>query len=167
MSTNDSARRIADSDLVSVGLFERPHGLKGEIALKRQSAEFPYKTILAGGRSLTVSFTRPHRAVLLVRFKEVTSREEAKTLTGKEALVKRSDLPDRPAGEIYLCDLPGMTIEDERGCSYGPVRDVKVLAGRDYLELKSGTLVPFDKDLLLGLDRATGIIRMKIPEGLL
>ena len=78
----------------------------------------------------------------------------------------RRDLPERPAGEIYLCDLPGMELVDERGRSCGPVRDVKVLAGRDYLELDAGRLVPFAKELLLGLDRKTGIIRMTIPEGL-
>lgn len=72
---------------------------------------------------LTLSWIRPGDPGLLVRFREVTSREEAETLRDAylEAVVRRADLGE---GAYYWHEVLGARVETEAGEQLGNVADV-------------------------------------------
>ncbi len=163
-----AGRATGADETVEVGTFQGAHGLKGEVALRRlaDGDDFPYARLRAGDRDLTVAGARRKGALWLLSFAEIGSREEAARLNGLVATVRRSQLPPPAPGTIYLCDLPGMTVERAGGGAVGTVKDVLTLAGRDYLELEGGALLPFQPELLHEVDRDGKRLVMTIPEGL-
>lgn len=155
--------------MVEVGVFRRPHGLAGEIALSRSSDDdqFPYDVLDVDGRTLTVTGRRRKGNLWLLTFAEVGTKEQAVPLVGRTARVPRTSLPGLPAGQIYLCDVPGMTVADGRGRLLGVAREVLHLAGRDYIELESGHVVPFSPAIVLSIDLEARRMALDVADGLL
>ena len=162
-----------DDPLVEVGRFERPHGIHGEIAFfgghEGTTAEaLPYRKLRVGGRDLRIEGSRPKGNRLLLKLEVIATPEGARMLTGLQAYVHECELPELPEGALYLRDLVGMTLFDARsGRRAGSVREVQRLAGRDYLEIERGTLIPFVDELIVAVDRDARTITMRIPVGLL
>jgi 16S rRNA processing protein RimM len=153
---------------VEVGVFERPHGLRGEIAFRRPGgAALPHHRILVDGKPLRVVGQRAKGDRLLLTLEGVETREAAAMLTGRVAEVPREELPPLPDGEVYLCDLPGITLAHADGTRAGVVRDVLDLGGQTYLELDGGGLVPFRPELVEAIDAEGGVLRMRLPDGIL
>jgi len=170
------ARRSGDEDeLVEVGTFERPHGVHGEIAFydgEGARAPFPYRELLlpspgAEPRVLVVAATRMKMDRWLLTLEGISSREEARALTGLRACVRYDSLPPPPGGTIYIHDLLGMELVDARsGERVGEVQEVRRLAGKDYLELAGEVLVPLAPELVERIDADHRRIVMALPDGL-
>lgn len=89
---------------------------------------------------------REHGKGIVVKIAGYNNPEEARTLTGKEIFIKRSQLPTLKKNEYYWSDLQGLTVINQRGENLGIIsylietgsNDVFVVKGE-----KGETAIPY------------------------
>jgi 16S rRNA processing protein RimM len=155
---------------VQMAVIGAPHGVKGEVRVKT----FTRSPLALGdygplytedGRAFDIAAIRPANTVVVVKFKQVTSREQAEALNGAALFVDRLTLP---AGltddEFYQADLVGLVVEDENGARLGKVVAVHDFGGGDILEValggKHSAMIPFSAAAVPAIDLEAGIIRI-------
>lgn len=162
-----------DESTVAVGRITRAHGVRGELAVLVIS-EVPGRfadgeTVwLEDGRTLTVESSRPHKDRLLVRFREVQSREQAEALQRALLVVPESLSPELPEGSWWDHRIVGCALETDTGRALGTVRDVIHTAANDVWSVVDDegteTLIPVLKDVILAVDMdAKRIVVREIP----
>jgi 16S rRNA processing protein RimM len=162
-----------DESTVAVGRITRAHGVQGELAVLVIS-EVPGRfadgeTVwLEDGRTLTVESSRPHKDRLLVRFREVQTREQAEALQRALLVVPESLSPELPEGSWWDHRIVGCAIETDTGRALGTVHDVIHTAANDVWSAVDDegteTLIPVLRDVILDVDMgAKRIIVREIP----
>jgi len=162
-----------DESTVAVGRITRAHGVQGELAVLVIS-EVPGRfadgeTVwLEDGRTLTVESSRPHKDRLLVRFREVQSREQAEALQRALLVVPESLSPELPEGSWWDHRIVGCALETDTGRALGTVRDVIHTAANDVWSAADDegteTLIPVLQDVLVEVDLdARRIVVREIP----
>jgi 16S rRNA processing protein RimM len=150
-----------DVPFVAVGRITRAHGIKGEVAVLPLSQvesrfELGSKLLLEGlARTLTVAASKPHRHGLLVRFDEVSDRDEAEALHGQYLFVPASEVPPLPEGEFWPHQLLGCEIVTEGGRSLGSIREIVRTPANDVWVAEGAdgeALVPALKDVVAKVD---------------
>ncbi len=162
---------------IQMAVIGAAHGIKGELRVKTFTGDpqalgdyGPLQT--RDGRTLTIATIRPANTVVVVRFKEVKTRDEAEALNGTELFIDRSALPDDgDEDEFYHADLAGLQVRDETDSVVGSVIAVQNFGGGDILELvldgKRGVLVPFTQAAVPVVDVKAGFVRIdRIAAGL-
>ncbi len=166
-----------DPDLVLVGRFGRPHGIKGELRLQSFTqaplaiAEYGPLSSGDGTRAFTLEWVRPQGEMLVVRVKGVASREAAEALTNLELYVPRARLPLADGEDEFLAaDLVGCTVADPSGAVLGTVSDVANYGAGDLLDIRCpdgrSVLLPFTKAFTPQIDLKARRIVADPPGGL-
>jgi 16S rRNA processing protein RimM len=171
-------------ELMIVGRLRRAHGIRGELDVEpltdAPAAVFAAgRAVLAGttegdpdpaGRTLTVRRARPQGdGSILVSFDEITNRSEAELWRGRYLLAPASDLEPPAEGEVYVHELPGMTVVLTDGETLGVVSDVLELPQGLALEVHRDTgsvVLPFHEEFIASVDRSGRTIVATPPEGL-
>jgi 16S rRNA processing protein RimM len=128
------------------GRLGRPHGVRGEIALRPFNTDgaaladlelpMPVQLVREKERKeLTLSAVRPANEALLVCFEGVASREQAAALTNFELWLPRAALPELETDEFYVEDLIGCTVIDTEGRERGTVKSTFWNGAQDVLTL--------------------------------
>ena len=162
-----------DESTVAVGRITRAHGVQGELAVLVIS-EVPGRFAdgetlwLEDGRTLTVESSRPHKDRLLVRFREVQTREQAEALQRALLVVPESLSPELPEGSWWDHRIVGCAIETDTGRALGTVHDVIHTAANDVWSAVDDegteTLIPVLRDVILDVDMdAKRIVVREIP----
>ncbi len=126
----------------------------------------------ATGRRFDILDLRPHKAMLVARFKGVSDRSAAEALNGTALFVDRSALPDDlEEEEFYHADLVGLDAIDREGATVGVVKAVLNFGGGDILDItRSGggsVLVPFTKAAVPSVDLGRRVVMVdRIAAGL-
>ncbi|CAN5339199.1 ribosome maturation factor RimM [soil metagenome] len=174
----------AETIEVVVGRIGKPHGIRGEVTIELRTdeperryapdavlrAEAPRGSTFAL-RSLTVTSTRWHQSVLLVRFAEFADRNQAETARGVllHASIPADAVPDDPE-EFYDHQLIGLAAYDVGGAHLGEVSGVVHGGAQDLLAIKAldgrDTLVPFVVALVPEVDLASGRVVVADRPGL-
>jgi 16S rRNA processing protein RimM len=150
-----------DEPTVAVGRVGRAHGIGGEVGvlvLSEVPSRFDAGEVvwLEDGRALTVERSRPHRAGLLVKFREVADRTQAEALRSALLVVPESMSPDLPEGSWWDHRILGCLVETEAGRNLGTVDDVIHTAANDVWsavdEEGTETLIPVLNDVLVSVD---------------
>jgi 16S rRNA processing protein RimM len=149
---------------VLMGVIGAPHSVRGELRVKTFTGDplalGAYGPLSdAAGRTFTVAAIRPQKTVVVVRFKEVKTREQAEALNGTELFVDRAALPpDLEDGEFYHSDLIGLEVRDADGNSYGRVAAIHNFGSGDIIELKGdkGAMIPFTHAAVPDIDIKAG-----------
>jgi 16S rRNA processing protein RimM len=115
------------------------HGVTGEVRLKL-FGEGPeslkrYKSLDAGGRTLTLKSVRAGPNGAVARFTELTDRNAAEALRGTELTVPRSALPPLGEGEYYHIDIIGLPCVTDAGEAIGTIVAVENFGAGDILEI--------------------------------
>ena len=173
---------------VLVGRVGKPHGLRGEVTLDVRTDEpelrFAVGATLravppqgsAQNRSstlstLTVSTTRWHQGVLLVRFEELSDRNAAESARGTvlHATLAPDASPADPE-EFYAHQLIGLAAYDLEGTLLGEVTALATGSAQDLLTVRTpdgrDALVPFVTALVPEVDVAGGRIVVADRPGL-
>jgi 16S rRNA processing protein RimM len=128
------------------GRLGRPHGVRGEIALRPFNPDGDWlsgQTLPASvqlvraqeRRQMNLVAARPANEVLLVRLEGVDTREQAAALTNFEVWLPRATLPALDPDEFYIQDLVGCTVVDVAGRVRGTVRESFWNGAQDVLTL--------------------------------
>lgn len=160
----------APENPIRMAVIGAAHGVRGELRVKTHTGDpmalgdyGPLHT--EEGLALEIVDIRPAGTVVVVRFKGVTTREQAEALTGTELFVGRAALPDDvEEGEFYHADLIGLEVRDETGNPIGKVAAVQNFGGGDILELSLGgrrdASIPFSQAAVPEVDLAGGFLRI-------
>jgi len=133
---------MGDKNLVLLGRFGAPHGVRGEIRLQSFTEEplsiADYGPLYdnSGARRFVLKGAREQgREMLVVSVEGVTHREAAQQLTGVELYLPRESLPAPEEDEFYLADLIGLSVENETGLALGRVIALRNFGAGDILEV--------------------------------
>lgn len=168
---------------VILGHVARPHGVHGAIIIT------PYgdnpELILTGRRIFLLSpdglERRPVESLkgkeaaqgLIVKIKNITTREAASAFRGWRVALAREHLPEPADDEVYLADLIGLTVLVNNGRPVGRVVNLIEAGGGLILVIISSDqpdkeiLVPYQEQFVVEVDLAGGRLVMDLPPGLL
>ena len=102
-----------------IGKIVGAHGVKGtsKIQSYAESLEiFESGTVLlvsspdGSENRYEIDWIKPHSRGALLALKEVTSRDQAKSLIGSELYIEKAELPKLEAGAYYWFDLIGVNV---------------------------------------------------------
>ncbi len=155
---------------VQMATIGAPHGVRGEVRVRTFTGDpmalgdyGPLRD--AEGRTYTVAALRPAKTVLVVRFREIASREAAEAATGTALYIDRSALPDDlDEDEFYHADLIGLAVRDGTGAEIGKVVAMQNFGGGDLVEIalsgRKTVMVPFTLAAIPEISVEGGFIRV-------
>ncbi|MEJ8574766.1 ribosome maturation factor RimM [Microbaculum marinum] len=165
------------SNRVCVGVVGAPHGVRGEVRIKSETAD-PLDIAAYGplstedGRTLTIRSVRPAKGVVVASIEGITDRDAAETLKNRRLYVDRDRLPEPDEDEWYHADLVGLSAVGVDGAKIGTVTAVQDFGGGDLLEValsesRRTVFVPFNRTVVPDVDIAAGRLIVDPPDGLL
>ncbi|WP_281799931.1 ribosome maturation factor RimM [Methylocystis echinoides] len=167
---------MTKTNLVLLGRFGAPHGVRGEIRLQSHTADpmaiatYGALTDKSGAKSFTLLSVRPQgKDMLVARVESVTDRAGAEALTGVELFIARDKLPEpEDEDEFYLADLVGLRAESRDGAAIGTVVALRNFGAGDILEIAPAgggetLMFPFTKAVVPVVAVAEGRVVIEPP----
>ena len=163
-----------------VGYIAGTHGLSGEINalldVDQPEAYYDLESVFLQKKKekalipFFVQYLKPQGNKLTIKFEEISSLEEAKLLVGSTVYLPLEWLPDLKGSAFYFHEVVNCQVEDSRLGTLGSVSGIydqtaQVLIGMDYKGYE--VLIPYNEEVVLGLDRERNILMVTLPEGLL
>jgi 16S rRNA processing protein RimM len=130
------------SNLILVGRVAGAFGVKGEVRITAYTADpmalMAYRDLQRedGQPGLTLGAGRPVKGGVIVRAREVETREQAEALRGLKLYIPRDRLPEPEEDEFYVADLVGLSVVTAEGETLGRVKDVRDFGAGDLLEIE-------------------------------
>ncbi len=130
------------SNLIQVGRVAGAFGVKGEVRLTSFTADpaalVDYRTLLRedGAPALTIISGRAAKGGVVVRVREVETREQAEALRGLKLYISRDSLPPPDEDEFYVADLVGLAVVTPDGEPLGEVKSVHDFGAGDLIEVQ-------------------------------
>lgn len=167
------------SDWVILAEIVRARGNKGEVAVNDLTTgpdrfnELGSVTLLgpddAVKGEVEIEEAWEHNGFTILKFKGVDSISEAEALRGSRAAIRPDRRRPLEPGEFFFGDLVDCQVVDAKNIEvvYGRVAAVHDQAGaQGLLELEDGMLIPFVKDICVGIKPEEGRIEVNLPDGL-
>jgi 16S rRNA processing protein RimM len=164
-------------NLVLLGRFGAPHGVRGEIRLQSFTgdplaiATYGPLTDRSGAKSFTLLSVRPQgKDMLVAKIAGVSDRTGAEALTGAELYISRDKLPaPEDEDEFYLADLVGLRAETRAGAELGRVIAVRNFGAGDILEVApvaggETLMYPFTRAVVPIISVTEGRVVIEPPE---
>ena len=168
--------------------MRRAHGVRGELVVELMtdapdvifaSGARVFQGTAAGDlwrdpktgapRELKVLASRPFKGGLLVTLDAVSNRTEAERWNDRRLLVPLGELTEPEDGEVFLHELGGMRVLDERGEELGEVHTwYRVPQGvlLDVRTKRGDVALPFNERFVRHVNRAGRSITVSIPDEL-
>lgn len=160
--------------LVAVGRFTRPHGVRGELVflpylsdvallpdLSDRQVQIRHKT--AAAQTCTISTWRMVHSRMLMQIEGCRDPSKAELLRDYEVVIPRQWFSPLPAGEYYWFEIEGLTVYAGDGQALGIVTDI-IHTGSNDVYVVSGadreTLVPALKDIVRSIDLEGGAMHL-------
>lgn len=165
-------------ETVTVGLIERPFGVRGEVKV-RPLSDVPGRfeglrsvSLLAkNGQTLDASVTHVRRVGtgFVLGLTGLTTPEAASLWRGGFIRTVRGDVPELPDGQYYECDLIGLTVSTEEGQSIGVLEEILNVPGNPLFVVRQGAkeiLIPAAKELVNAVDVTARTMTVRLIDGL-
>ena len=165
---------MAHDQLVAVGRFTRPHGVRGELVLLPYVSDVALLPDLgdrqvqirhqtAPAQTRTVLTWRMAHSRVLIQVEGCRNPSEAERLRDYEVFVPRQWFSPLPDGEYYWFEIEGLTVYAGDGRALGIVTDIIHTGSNDvYVVSRDGeeTLVPALKDVVRAIDLESGAMHL-------
>lgn len=149
---------------LEVGQIVGTHGIAGEMRVQPwcDSPDFltKFKTLYTdknGENAVKVKASRVHKNIVLIKFPDITTIEQAERMRGKVLYISRKDA-DIADGEWFIQELIGCTVFDaDTGKDYGVLSDVSKTGANDVWHIKKDGkeyLLPAINDIIANVDVA-------------
>lgn len=168
-----------ESDWVILAEIVRERGNRGEVAVNDLTTgpgrftELGTVTLLASDEAVKGDFeveeAWEHKGFTILKFKGIDSIHEAESLRGFRVAIRPSRRRPLEPGEFFFGDLAGCQVIDAKNENlvYGRVTAVHEQGGGSgLLELEDGLLIPFVKEICVGIKPDQGRIEVNLPDGL-
>jgi 16S rRNA processing protein RimM len=167
---------LFDPDTLAIGVLGKPHGVRGEIALR------PFNTVgsiralspaaaevvflVRDGKTthLRLRVCRPAGDHLLLAFDGVDSLEGARALVHSEVRVPRKALPPLAPGEYYVEDVVGCDVVNAAGQPLGQATGTFWNGAHDVMSVKSAEgelLIPMVPAVIVSVDVPARLVRVE------
>jgi len=170
---------IKREDLIKIGQFNKPHGIKGEISFTftndifdESECEFLVCEIDGIFVPFVIeSYRFKSNSTALIKFEGIETDTQAKLFTNLEVYFPKQYINEDVSSEITSWDyFIGYTLIDDALRVIGSIKDVdettiNVLFIVEQAEKE--ILIPASEDLITGFDEENKTIKMTIPEGLI
>tara|TARA_B100000945_G_scaffold297222_1_gene276129 strand:- start:1378 stop:1917 length:540 start_codon:yes stop_codon:yes gene_type:complete len=176
---------INENDWLVVGLITSPHGINGKVKVKSLS-DFEERFINPGMRwvqkenelpskiELDSGFKQPGKETFIIKFKEISNRNQADKLKNHKILVKTEKLPILNKEEFHLMELIKLEVkilENQKLIVIGKVINLEneknnLLVIKLYKNQKK-VLIPFVKEIVPLIDIKNNFLIITPPKGLL
>jgi len=165
--------------LVLIGKIGGVHGIKGVNKLRSYAESL---SVFAPGSAILVrdlrgreacyeiNWVKPHTGTPLVSFKEITNRDQAKTLIGAELFIPQSELPELDEETYYWRDLIGIEVYTKTEEFLGRIDSIIETGSNDVYVVKRDekeVLIPALESVVLEIDLAHNRMQVDLPEGLI
>lgn len=161
---------------LEVGKIVNTHGIRGEVKLELwcDSAEYlkQFSKLYLdenGNSALNLVSARPQKNFAILKFKEISSIDEAEKYRNKILYGDRDDAVIED-GAVYIQDIIGCRVIDcESEKCYGEVADVLNYGASDILEIKGENgknYIPYVDEFAVETDIENGVILVKPIKGL-
>ena len=170
---------IKREDLIKIGQFNKPHGIKGEISFTftndifdESECEFLICEIDGIFVPFVIeSYRFKSNATALIKFESVETDTQAKLFTNLDVYFPKQYLKEEASSEITSWDyFIGYTLADDTLGNIGSIIDVdETTINVLFIVERAGEeiLIPASEDLITGIDTENKIIKIAIPEGLI
>lgn len=167
----------ASPDMFVLGKTLKPHGLKGDVAVKldvdvpqhyagldmvwvrRQGTLVPY----------TLSSVSVRPKVTVVHFEGINDVDAAAAMSGYELLLPAAALPELEGLQFYYHEVIGFELRDSTHGTLGTILDVLDLPGnplfKSSLNGREG-LFPMTDEVLSEVNRIEKVVLLDLPEGM-
>lgn len=165
-------------DLIEVGKIVNTHGLRGEVKVVPwtdypedfEDIEYVYARKGREDIRLDITGVKYQKNNVILKFKQITSIEEAQNLKNLEILTERS-MFNLPEGVYFIQDLIGLDIINiETGEKIGTLVDVFNTGSNDIYDVKregkKNILLPVIDDVVKEIDMENKKISVFMMEGL-
>ena len=152
---------LSNKDIILVGQFGSPVGLKGEIKVNMMTTSFEVFKNLKNYYNFDGSVAWNFKNILfknnkcVVQVEKYFSREDVLELKGQKIFSNKKFFPKTKDNEFYINDLIECMIFLKDNTSIGKVLSVQNFGAGDLLEVKYNTkliLIPFDKTNILSVN---------------
>ncbi len=162
-------------DLIQVGRVAGAFGVRGEVRITSFTGDplalVDYKMLQRedGSPALTLTAGRAVKGGVIVRAKEIETREQAEALRGLKLFIARDRLPEPEEDEFYVTDLIGLSVETAEGEVLGRVKAVQDFGAGDLLEItptEGGATwyLPFTRQAVPDVRLADGVVVAVKPD---
>lgn len=163
-----------------IGEIVNTHGVKGEVRIK-QITDFierfdPGATVYLKDKAndytpLIIATSRLHKNLILVKFEQYSTLEEAERLRGASLYIKEDQLTELAQGEFYYHEIIGCTVQSTTGDVIGIIDSILAPGANDVwvVKDKSGKeyLIPYIPDVVTAVDVKNKLVTIEVMEGLL
>ncbi len=165
-------------DLLEVGKIINTHGLRGEVKVITwtdspevfENLGFVTLKTRSDLVHLDISGIKYQKNNIILKFKQISSIEEAEKLKNSILWAERTSLGELPEGVYYIADLIGLEVFTKDGSKIGILTDVFSAGACDVYDIrrdgKKNLLVPIIPETEKTVDMENKKITLKIPEGL-
>ena len=152
---------MSNKDIILVGQFGSPLGLKGEIKVNMMTTSFEVFKNLKNYYNFDGSVAWNFKNILfknnkcVVQVEKYFSREDVLELKGQKIFSNKKFFPKTKDNEFYINELIDCMIFLKDNTSIGKVLSVQNFGAGDLLEVKYNTkltLIPFDKTNILSVN---------------
>lgn len=162
-----------------VGAIASVHGIKGEVKVfpttdEPEKFKKLKKVVLKTEkeeREMHLKSARFFKNMVIVKFAEIESPEEAQKYRGATLWIARKQAVPLEKNEYYQADLIGLSVVTEDGKELGRLTDVLETGANDVYEItlqdKRRVLFPAIRDCIKDVDLETGRVTVHVMEGLL
>jgi len=160
------------SEWVAVAVLGRTRGNRGELTAIALSKPERYESLrevflYPEGSRQEVESAWFHDNRLILKFRGVDSVSDAEKFVGCEVRVPRAERMALEPGEYFESDLIGCeVVERDGGASLGCVVAMQEGGSAGLLELESGLLIPFAREICVSIEPEARRIVVNLPEGL-
>ncbi|MDR0547341.1 MAG: ribosome maturation factor RimM [Dysgonamonadaceae bacterium] len=169
---------IQREELIKIGRFNKPHGVKGELSCTFSNTAFEETEnafliceldgIFVPFRLEEYRFTSGSTALL--RLKTIVSEQKAKLFTNKEVYFPKNKLTHNQSSDYTSDYFIGFSLIDEKRGTIGSISAIDDSTLNTLFIIETGTdelLIPASEDMILRIDEAQKQIHVKLPEGIL
>ena len=152
---------MSNKDIILVGQFGSPLGLKGEIKVNMMTTSFEVFKNLKNYYNFDSSIAWNFKNILfknnkcVVQIEEYISREDVLQLKGQKIFSNKKFFPKTKNNEFFINDLTECMIFLNDNTTIGKVLSVQNFGAGDLLEVKYNnklTFIPFDKTNILSVN---------------
>jgi 16S rRNA processing protein RimM len=165
-----------EPEFLVVGKLRRPHGLKGELLMEILT-DFPErlqpdKVVFVGEEKIQhrIRRSRMHSGALLVTFAGYHDPESAGEFRNTLVYVRADDRPPLQEGEYYHHQIIGLNVISDDGQRLGTLSQIITTGANDVYVVRTETgpdiLLPAIESVILDIDIVKGLVRVKLPPGL-
>ncbi|MBP5493227.1 MAG: 16S rRNA processing protein RimM [Clostridiales bacterium] len=167
-------------DYLIVGKIGGAHGVRGEVRVTpltddvRRFSKLKECQILDEKENLKttkkVQSARVDDSRVLVKFEDVSDRDEAAKWNGFFLAVSRDAAVKLPKDRYFIADLIGLKVIDDEHGELGTIKDVINSGASDIIIVKrkgkNELLIPYLKTVVTNVDLEAGTMSVTLPEGL-